>query len=268
MFLLGKKYTAKRSLTMSLASELSKNLNFLHLLARYGLLEIFLIEVLKDEKNKEIALSTQRQEALLRDFKYKNEIDNPRKMKEYCRTHLLSENDLKYSIEKEERTKNYCNKYFSPDIETKSLSQNKIDETVSYSLLRVSEEGLANELYLQLTEENANLKDLINKYSEGPEKKSDGIIGPSPITKSHPILVKQLRSAKQGQLLKPFKIENWWLIVRLESFEPVSVDGFITANKSYELYQNWLSSEALKLRLSIKDGVDDESNFYSGETIL
>ena len=44
---------------------------------------------------------------------------------------------------------------------------------MSYSLLRVSEEGLANELYLQLTEENANLKDLINKYSEGPEKKSD-----------------------------------------------------------------------------------------------
>ena len=253
---------------MSLASELSKNLNFLHLLARYGLLEIFLIEVLKDEKNKAIALSTQRQEALLRDFKYKNEIDNPRKMKEYCRTHLLSENDLKYSIEKEERTKNYCNKFFSPDIETKSLSQNKIDATVSYSLLRVSEEGLANELYLQLTEENANLKDLINKYSEGPEKKSDGIIGPSPITKSHPILVKQLRSAEQGKLLKPFKIENWWLIVRLESFVLAPVDRFILENKNYEIYQNGLLSEASEICLSLKNNANDESYFYSREISL
>ena len=265
---MGKTHTAKKSLPISLASKLKKNLDFLNLLARYGLLETFLVELLKDEKNKEIALSMQRQEALLKDFKYKNEIDNSRKMEEYCKNHLLSENDLKYFIEKEEKSKNYCNKYFSKEIETKSFSQKNKEDIVSYSLLRVSEEGLANQLYLQLTEENANLKELINKYSEGPEKNSNGIIGPSPITKSHPILVKQLRSAEQGQLLKPFKIENWWLIVRLESFVISPVDGFIVENKNFEIYQNWLLSEASKIRLSLKNNVNDESYFYSGEISL
>ena len=258
-FLLGKTYPAKKSLAILLASKLKKNLDFLNLLARYGLLETFLVEVLKDEKNKEISLSMERQEALLKDFKYKNEIDNPKKMEEYCKTHLLSENDLKYLIEKEEKSKNYCNKYFSRDIETKSCSQKNKEDIVSYSLLRVSEEGLANELYLQLTEENANLKELINKYSEGPEKKSNGIIGPSPISKSHPILAKQLRSAEQGKLLKPFKIENWWLIVRLESFALAPVDGFIVENKNYEIYKNGLLNEASEICLSLKNNANDES---------
>ena len=251
-------------MAMSLASKFSKNFNFLNLLARYGLLENFLIEVLKDENNKEINLSMQRKEALLNDFKRKNKIDNSRKMDEYCKTHLLSEDDLKYFIEKEEKSKNYCNKFFATDFATRSFPKKNIEDIVSYSLLRVSEEGLANELYLQLTEENANLKQLISKYSEGPEKNTNGIIGPSPINKNHPILIKQLRSAEQGQFLKPFKIENWWLIVRLESLVPVRVDGFIIENKNYELYQNWLLSEAAKIRLSLKNDMDEESYFYSG----
>ena len=265
---MGKTYTAKNSLSISVASKFSKNLNFLNLLARYGLLENFLIEVLKDENNKEINLSMRREEALLKDFKCKNKIDNSRKMEEYCKTHLISENDLEYFIEKEEKSKNYCNKFFAKDFATNSFAQKNIEDAVSYSLLRVSEEGLANELYLQLTEENANFKQLISKYSEGPEKNNNGIIGPSPITKNHPILIKKLRSAEQGQFLKPFKIENWWLIVRLESFVPASVDGFIVENKSYELYQNWLLSEAAKIRLSLKNDMDEESYFYSGETSL
>ena len=86
-----------------------------------------------------------------------------------------------------------------------------------------------------------------------------------PITKSHPILVKQLRSAEQGKFLKPFKIENWWLIVRLESFVNEPFDGFIVENKNFELYQNWLLSEASKIRLLLNKDVDDASYFHSGE---
>ena len=101
-----------------------------------------------------------------------------------------------------------------------------------------------------MTEENANLKELISKYSEGPEINSDGIIGPSSLTKNHPILIKKLRSAEQGQFLKPFKIENWWLIVRLESFDPASVDGFIVENKNYELLKPFsLNHPIFELRL-------------------
>lgn len=109
---MSKTHNTIKSSTDLLIAKLSKNQNILNLLARYGMLETFLVEILKDEKNKNIALSRQRQEKLLQDFKFSNEIDNDIKMEKYCKTHLLSKDDLKYLIEKEERSKNYSNKYF------------------------------------------------------------------------------------------------------------------------------------------------------------
>ena len=253
---MSKTHNTVKSSADLLITKLSENQNILNLLARYGMLDTFLVEILKDEKNKNIALSIQRQERLLQDFKFSNEIDNDIKMEKYCKTHLLSKDDLKYLIEKEEKAKNYSSKYFSSEIQTSS--KNKKIELVSYSLLRVSEEGLANELYLQIEEENVNFKELINKYSEGPEKKTNGIIGPSPISKTHPILLKKLRSAKQDQWVKPFKIENWWLIVRLERFITDFDNDFISKDQSYAQYKNWLLDEAIKLRSSLKKNLRDQ----------
>ena len=263
---MSKTHNTIKSSTDLLIAKLSKNQNILNLLARYGMLETFLVEILKDEKNKNIVLSRQRQEKLLKDFKFSNKIDNDIKMEKYCKTHLLSKDDLKYLIEKEERSKNYSNKYFAS--ETQPTSKKKKTELVSYSLLRVSEEGLANELYLQIAEEDANFKELIKKYSEGPEKNTNGIIGPSPISKTHPILLEKLRSAKQGQLIKPFKIENWWLIVRLESFVTNFDNGFIIEDQSYALYKDWLLGEAVKILSSLKSDESDQECWSLGDISL
>ena len=92
---------------MSLVEKLSTNLNILNLLARYGLLESFLVEVIKDEKNKNITLTNERKEELLQDFKSNNGIEDEKQIDEYCHTHFLSKDDLEYFIEKEDRSKNY-----------------------------------------------------------------------------------------------------------------------------------------------------------------
>ena len=134
--------------------------------------------------------------------------------------------------------------------------------------MRVSEEGLANELYLQITEEDVNFKELINKYSEGLEKKTNGIIGPSPISKTHPILQEKLRSAKQGQLIKPFKIENWWLIVRLENFVNNFDNGFTIDDQSYELYKDWLLGEVVKILSSLNSDESDQECWSLGDISL
>ena len=236
----------------------------MNLLARYGLLESFFVEVIKDEKADNITLSDKREQELLQNFKFKNGIEDEKQINEYCHNHFLSKDDLKYLIEKEEKSKKYSKQYFPSKIQNKSPSVNKKSDHVKYTLLRVSEEGLANELYLQLSEENANLKDLINKYSEGPEKNSNGIIGPSPIEKSHPILVDQLRSAKPGQFLKPFQIENWWLIIRLESF----ISANKVENTSFELYQEWLLIEAKKICSSLENERANNNNFALGDLSL
>ena len=54
------------------------------------------------------------------------------------------------------------------------------------------------------------------KYSDGPEAKTQGIIGPCDLTVPHPDISSRLRTASPKQLFKPFLIDKWVAILRLE----------------------------------------------------
>ncbi|MFM1811482.1 MAG: hypothetical protein RLZZ336_420, partial [Cyanobacteriota bacterium] len=101
----------------------------------------------------------------------------------------------------------------------------------------------ARELYLQLQDGEASFSDLAARYSEGPEKGSGGIVGPAPLAQGHPLLVQRLRTAAAGTLLEPFQIEQWWLVVRLESLRPAIFDERMALQMSQELFEQWLERQ-------------------------
>jgi len=120
---------------------------------------------------------------------------------------------------------------------------------VVYSLLRVKDRFLAQELYLRISGREANFADLAAQYAEGPEKRTNGIVGPVPLTQAHPILAERLRTSAPGQLLEPFPISDWWLVVRLESYTPASFDDDIAERMASELFEEWANEETtLKVR--------------------
>ena len=81
--------------------------------------------------------------------------------------------------------------------------KNELDQVV-YSLLRLENSFLARELYLQIEAGESNFADLAKRYAEGPERNTNGIVGPVSLTQAHPILVEKLRVAQPGVLLEPF----------------------------------------------------------------
>ena len=82
-----------------------------------------------------------------------------------------------------------------------------------YSLIRLKDGFLARELYLRIAGNEADFSDLAARYSQGPEAKTKGIIGPIAMNKAHPSLAEKLRTCQPAQLLEPFTIDDWWLIV-------------------------------------------------------
>ena len=127
--------------------------------------------------------------------------------------------------------------------------KDQLDQYI-YSLIRLKDSDLAYELYLQIDEKESKLSDLSIKYSEGPEKNTNGKIGPSSIMNAHPILREKLKASSIGELIKPFKIESWWLIARLEDKMEVSFDDTMKAKMSIELFDLW--SQNLSKRISYK----------------
>ena len=86
--------------------------------------------------------------------------------------------------------------------------------------------------------------ELASIHSEGMEKQTRGIIGPIPLDKAHPVLAEQLRTSKIGEVSQPFKVDKYYLVIRVESYKPVQLDNLMREKMSEELFEEWLNSKS------------------------
>jgi parvulin-like peptidyl-prolyl isomerase len=213
------------------------------LLADHGLLRPLLRQVLIAEAVADQVLSDEQRQQALVGFAQQRGLDSQEALQRFAEAQLLSPQALNQQIELPLRLQQHCGQHFSAKAEARFLERKQQLDQVVYSLLRVPSEGLARELYLQLQDGEASFSDLAARYSEGPEKSSGGIVGPAPQAQGHPLLVQRLRTAAPGALLEPFQIEQWWLVVRLESLRPAIFDERMALQMSQELFEQWLEQQ-------------------------
>jgi parvulin-like peptidyl-prolyl isomerase len=68
-----------------------------------------------------------------------------------------------------------------------------------------------------------------------------------PLLQAHPALAEQLRTSRPGQLQAPLRIEQWWLVVRLESLRSASFDTDMGNRMARELFDEWVDEEVALL---------------------
>ena len=141
------------------------------------------------------------------------------------------------------RRRSFMRERFAAKAEARFLERkNELDQVV-YSLLRLENSFLARELYLQIDSGESNFADLAKRYAEGPERNTNGIVGPVSLTQAHPSLVEKLRVAQPGVLLEPFRISDWWLVVRLERYSPATFTDEVSDQMCQEMFDAWIEEE-------------------------
>ena len=60
------------------------------------------------------------------------------------------------------------------------------------------------------------------------------------MNKAHPSLAEKLRTCQPGQLLEPFSIDDWWLVVRLERYESAQFVNSTAQVMAEEMFQEWI----------------------------
>lgn len=217
----------------------------LALLRRHNLLQPLARAELLSETVKAVDLSTDQRDQIWNNFKSENKLDNTELLEAYLKTNGLKENDLRWQLELPTRAQIYPQKHFQHKAEARFLAKKEQLDKVVYSLLRVQDGYLARELYLRISAGEADFADLATNYSQGLEAKTKGLIGPVPMTQAHPALSERLRTSQPGQLLQPFQIDQWWLVVRLERYDAAQFDDNTRQRMAQELFQEWLNQELL-----------------------
>ena len=149
--------------------------------------------------------------------------------------------DHKRNLENSEKIKLIALQEFSKNAETEFLNSKTILDQYTYSLITVSDSDLAYELYLQIESEEAEFTTLARKYSSEGNTNKTGIIGPKSIGNVHPVLKEKLLTAKKGELLNPFQVDKWWVILRLEEKVEAKLDDFVRTRITLSLFDKWVN---------------------------
>ena len=100
--------------------------------------------------------------------------------------------------------------------------------------------GLARELWISLSEGEVTFADVASAYSDGPEAKTKGVIGPLELGQIEPVVAERLRSLRVGQLRSPEALGGWHVILRLESLQAAKLDMATRQRLLQEQFDVWI----------------------------
>ena len=98
-------------------------------------------------------------------------------------------------------------------------------DRVLYGLIRVDNEALARDLFFAIEAGELRFGEAARLHSSGPEARTEGIVGPVDLATPHPEISSRLRVASPGELILPFKLEQWHIILRLDYRFEASLDS-------------------------------------------
>ena len=130
------------------------------------------------------------------------------------------------------------------DINETFIRSKARQDSVIFTIIRVKNKDIANELYYRLNDDLIDFGELARQFSEGPEAVYGGIIGPATINNLNPELRNILLNLKEGEITSPFQIDNeHFLIVKLIRLNQISLTYQVEESIRNELFETWLERQ-------------------------
>lgn len=131
---------------------------------------------------------------------------------------------------------------YAEQLEPYFLERRPALERVVYGLIRLHNQGLAEELFLRLMDDEADFCQLAQQHSLGDERFTRGIVGPMPISQPHPQIRAALQRLSLGEIHPPFALDGWIILLRMEHREPARLDDPTRLQLLQELLQRDLNA--------------------------
>ena len=191
----------------------------------------------------EINIENNIKKKIISDFCERSNINDETMLNQWLKENKLDRSNFEELALTNIRLKEYCNLHFSHKVENRFLDRKNDLDIVVYSIIRVKDFFLAREIFFRIQEKEASFGDMATKHSEGIENKTRGLIGPAPLGRAHPKLIELIKQSKIGEINSPIQIDEYYIVLRLEYFEPAKLDNFMKEKISEELFNKWVDEE-------------------------
>ena len=217
------------------------------LMQQYGLLPKLLQEMLIDQAIAQVICEPEERQTALQQFYQSHGMTSPEVIQNWIQQTGMKLEQLQQQMERNLRLERYKQETWGHRLESHFLSQKPQLDQITYSLLRLQDFAMAQELFFRIQSGEQSFADAAREYSQGPEAQTGGLIGPTPINQPHPTLAARLKVAKPGQVLPPIKVGDWSVVLRLEEFMDAQFDEPTQQKLMEHLFQTWLQESVAHL---------------------
>ena len=226
--------------------------DLLPLLHKYRLLPHLAREVITDQAIAEIECRPEEQALARQQFLEQRQLKTDSHLSVWLQQQNMTEQQLEHQLERQLKLEKFKQATWGQKLEAYFLARKRQLDRVVYSLIRVREAGVAQELYFRLQEKESFFIEIAQHYSQGTEAQTGGVVGPVELGSLHPKIFQMLHSGQPGQLWSPIRVKNWWVIIRLEKFINAQLNEPMRQRLLDEQFQNWLLKQ-LKQEVSVVD---------------
>lgn len=217
------------------------------LLKRYQLLPQFLQGLVIDRAIADRTCSEEEVTQAIAKFYEQNQLTSPDAQQAWLKANGTSPEELRELATRPILLQQFKEETWGGKVRSHFMARKSSLDQIVYSLIRTQDEGLARELYYRIDEGEQTFEDCAREYSQGPEARTGGKLGPVPLNRPHPAIGKLLSVSQPGQLWSPRQLAEWHIIVRLEEFHPAQLDATMRQRLLDELYAGWLQKEVQTL---------------------
>jgi parvulin-like peptidyl-prolyl isomerase len=223
------------------------------LLQKYWMLPQLQRELILDERLASVVCSQEEIFNAYRAFYHKYQINSDADRAAWLERNRCTLEQFEHSVLRTIKLDRFKSDVFGNKVESYFLQRKAQLDRAIYSLLRVKDAHLAQELFFRIQDGEATFAELVKQYSGGQETEVGGVVGPHELSVPHPILAAKIRSLHPGQLSAPVQIADWFVIVRLEKNMPAKLDEAMRIRLTDELYEQWIQERLNELRIENSD---------------
>ncbi|MCW6035089.1 peptidylprolyl isomerase [Spirulina subsalsa FACHB-351] len=154
-----------------------------------------------------------------------------------------SPEQMDWLVKRQLRLGKFKEETWGAQVEEEFRNHSHVYDQVLFSLIQSEAVEVVQELYFRLQEGEASFSELSTQYSQGPEARTNGLVGPLELRNIHPRLAQMLRISQPGQISPPFRVDQWLVIVRLERYISAELSPPLRQRLIEDKFEAWLKEK-------------------------
>lgn len=222
-------------------------------LARYQMLPQLIKESIIDEAIASIECTPEETATAVEVFCQQNKLTTPAQRQEWESLQGMEPGDLAEVATRRLKIEKFKQQRWENVLKSHFLQRKGQLDKVSFSIIRVSDKDLAQELYFRIQDQEQSFGELAKQYSEGTEANLGGMVTPLELGTLPPAFAQLLQNRQPGDLLPPFPMGDSVVIIQINQVIPSTLDAMTRQRLLNELFQTWLQKQIKERGIAIKN---------------